>query len=282
MLKQKEYLGNHKYIYTCSICSLDKKLWPYGSIVGNKYNILRGGMPCGCSKSPKYSKYQWEIKIKRQCEEKGYILEGFVGEFQKSRSKLKLFNPKTGNRWESFTIENFINKGQEDPALRYNKVSDKKTVSDKTIIDRFFDKGGFSDGYIFCRGDKSKEGGYYWKYYCPYCSNDSFVKQGLCTGIFESYVSGLVVGSKSCRCSKKEYNEETFKMTAKNFLESKGRVFKGMHEDIYRAEQELLYEVKINGLKYIKDKERELVKKEGLDFVLESLYCKGFIEEYEL
>jgi len=262
--------------------------------------------------------------------------------------------------------------------LRYSKISNKKTVPDKVIIDRFFDKGGFTEGYIFCRGDKSENGGFYWRYYCPSCSNDSFVKEGLCTGIFESYVSSLMVGNKACRCSKIIYDEDTFKMSVKEFLKEKGctfkglseefkgyttkldwickeghtnsntfpsirksmkcsvcnarnsnglyynrgsdldnlyvvnlgfddhfkigrtfdldqriislkrqydtdtiipiKVFQGKHEDVYKAEQELLYEIKMEGFKYDKGKEKELVKMEGLEFTLSNLYSKGFIE----
>ena len=42
--------GNKKrYILECSVCSKDKKLWPYGSIYSSKSSILKGNIPCGCS-----------------------------------------------------------------------------------------------------------------------------------------------------------------------------------------------------------------------------------------
>ncbi|UUW39698.1 hypothetical protein VP14_011 [Vibrio phage VPMCC14] len=76
-------------------------------------------------------------------------------------------------------------------------------MSDSYHIDKFID-AGFTRDYVFWRSDKIDSEGRrrYWYYSCPVCSEDEYVRAGLCTGIFEGHEGGLVKGFKACRCGK--------------------------------------------------------------------------------
>ncbi|HBK7931419.1 TPA: hypothetical protein LNI27_003449 [Vibrio cholerae] len=103
--------GNHAvFTLECSVCSLDKELWPHGSIKSLKGNLEKGQVSCGCSNIPKWTQSQYEILINRKCEEKGYIFQGFVGEWEGNLTYLRLYNSVNGNTWESTNISSFINR----------------------------------------------------------------------------------------------------------------------------------------------------------------------------
>lgn len=183
------------YILECSVCSEDKELFPYGSIVKDKAGLLKGSVSCGCSKSPKWKDWQWIIKIKRECGIRGYIFHGFAEEFHGNTTKLDLENPRTGNRWKNCHIANFFN-GKGDP-LDYT-TAQRGTSSYIREFTTLFPEDSF-----FFRSDRRDYRGKrpYWVYICPVCSKDKYVKNNLCTGVFESLSGSLKIGRKPCRCS---------------------------------------------------------------------------------
>ncbi len=61
------YLSSEKkFLLTCSICSLDTKLYPYGSLLASRKEITRGYIPCGCSTG--HTNFQYKILIQRKLE----------------------------------------------------------------------------------------------------------------------------------------------------------------------------------------------------------------------
>lgn len=66
-VNSKGYWDN-KYICTCTLCSKDEKLWPYGSLRASKYTLLGGSFPCGCVKQVKWSSSQICLLIDRLLE----------------------------------------------------------------------------------------------------------------------------------------------------------------------------------------------------------------------
>lgn len=110
-----------KFILECEICSKDKELWPYGSITSVRSNLVKDSVPCGCTKSPKWTQSQYELLIKRKCEEKGYVFRGFIGDWKGQNTYLRLHNPQNGNTWESATINSFLNNGHGCPLEAGNK-----------------------------------------------------------------------------------------------------------------------------------------------------------------
>lgn len=65
----------------CSSCSQDKELYPdLFRLV--KSDWIAGKIPCGCSKSPRRSKRQYEILVRRRLESQGKTFNGFVGDWK--------------------------------------------------------------------------------------------------------------------------------------------------------------------------------------------------------
>ena len=52
--------------------------------------LTAGGVPCGCSSTPKWNKNQQEVRIKRECSKRGYEFLGFIGEYKTQDSKIRL------------------------------------------------------------------------------------------------------------------------------------------------------------------------------------------------
>lgn len=104
----------------CSICSEDLELFPEGSLVSTKGNLTDNKTPCGCSKAPKWSKWQFEVLIKRACTKKGYLFLGFVGEFKGRGTYIRLHNP-ANNTWESTNISSFLHHKTGCPLEAKNK-----------------------------------------------------------------------------------------------------------------------------------------------------------------
>ena len=86
-LTVKECVGGkgnkRKYIIECNVCSLDSELYPYGSLTTTKSNLITRSTPnCGCNPYKQHMQvWQHEIKVKRICESKGLVFDGWVESF---------------------------------------------------------------------------------------------------------------------------------------------------------------------------------------------------------
>jgi len=225
-----------KYICECSVCSKDKELFPYGSIVSSKGNLTNGKLPCGCAKNHCYDERQYKVLIKRECNKRGYIFHGWFGKYNKGRTKLDLENTETCNRWCSCTLSAFLyGRGDPQAAKLVRKIS--TTLPTEKHIQDFY-KVGFTEDYKFWgsdRVDKSKRKNH-WYYECPVCSNDEYVQAGLCSGVFEGHVSNLKVGKKSCRCSDKyHWTQEQREYQINKICKEEGLTFLGLVDDYKNA-----------------------------------------------
>lgn len=189
-----------KFTCHCSICNEDKELFPDEFII-LKSGLINGYIPCGCSKNTILTKDQNIVRVQRECYKRGYIFHGFVGEWSGNKTYLDLENTKTNNRWCSTNLNSFLN-GCGDPVERALKTK-KVKLKDDAIHIQNFNMAGFTEDYKFWRSAKLDKRGYkpYWYYTCPECSNDEYVKAGVCTGVFENHTSSLRKGLKACRCS---------------------------------------------------------------------------------
>lgn len=104
----------------CSVCSQDKGLFS-DSFSSTKSNLKKGQIPCGCAKTPKWSQSQFETLIKRECIDREFEFQGFVGEWKGIYTYLRLHNLNNGNIWESTTIGSFLNQGSGCPLENRNK-----------------------------------------------------------------------------------------------------------------------------------------------------------------
>lgn len=217
----------------CSICSEDSKLWPAKSIKSTKGHLVRGGVSCGCAVSPRWSEGQTKIRVKRECEERGYEFRGWVGEFKGNTTKLSLFNPITGNGWDSTSINSFF-KGNGDPVQGFENIRKSKLKDDSIHIQAFIDAGLDEENYSFWRSERKDSKGIksYWYYSCNKCSHDEYASAGLCTGVFESKVGDLKLGQKSCRCSDKyQWGEKQREVQIKKVCDIEGLKFVGWTDE---------------------------------------------------
>lgn len=218
----------------CSICSLDTELWPKSSIKSVKGSLVNGRIPCGCSGKPSWTEEQAKIRVERECSKRGYILHGWSGEYKGRFTYLDLENQKTGNRWQSTTINGFMN-GCGDPEEGKEKTRQSNIIDDETHTQEFVKTGKFLEGTKFWRSERKDSRGAqnYWNYHCPKCSGDEFVECGLCSGVFESYVSNLKLGQLSCRCSKGyRFTQEQREYQIKKVFDSEGGEFIGWKDKV--------------------------------------------------
>jgi hypothetical protein len=198
----QDRFGNNHYILECSVCSKDKELWPYGSINASVHALNSGTVPCGCSKSTRWTEDQYSTLIRRSCEEKDLKFLGFVGEFKGKYTKLKLLCNKCGREWDTSVTANLLNSNAGCRSCNFRNSS---MLSDEDATNKILGTGKFKEGSIFKR-DLSKVDGEghssIFEMYCPVCSEDEFVQAGVCDGKFTSSYNNLISGWVPCRCSK--------------------------------------------------------------------------------
>lgn len=77
-LKGKKY-----WAYSCPTCSQDeysKAGVCDGVFTAQQTNLKDGKLSCRCSAVPRYTKSQWEYRIKAACEKRGYTFIGWIGD----------------------------------------------------------------------------------------------------------------------------------------------------------------------------------------------------------
>lgn len=236
-VKGKTSRGVAIFTCTCTICSEDTEVFPEGSIYSTKGNLLNGATPCACNGGHHYSVTQYKILIERLCNKYDYTFLGFVDEFKDSSTKIKLKNNKTGSAWDTTSIRGFINQNVRDPSTRGERIG-KVLKVDRSVHIKDFYSAGFSKDYYFWESNRVNSQGFYpyWYYYCPICSEDEYVKNGLCTGIFEQSLVYLKRGLKNCRCSKHyKYTQEQIEFKIKSLCDEDNYIFTGWEDGQYEG-----------------------------------------------
>lgn len=94
------------YKVYCPICAEDTELFGDGTFVIAKGHIVEGKSPCGCSKSYKCTKEQWEVRLQRKLEGSNCEFAGWTeGGFKNSYSKVILRNKINGEEWATTTVD---------------------------------------------------------------------------------------------------------------------------------------------------------------------------------
>ena len=204
--------GAKVYKLHCVKCAQDPELFGDGYFYSVKSKLIRGVSPCGCAKNPRWSEYQYKIRIKRKCQEYGDLeFLGFCGEFKGNKTKLRLRCNKHEEFYEYTTCTIFnLFSGNGCPKCREVNRYKNNLKPDQEMIESFFDSGSFKKGTKFWRLNKEDYNSRrsYWKYICPVCSNDEYTKEGLCNGVFSSISDNLQKGALSCRCSNYHWSSQ--------------------------------------------------------------------------
>ena len=197
----------HKfYILKCSKCSQDSDLFGCGYFKSVKGSLVKGQLPCGCSKKTLWSKDQYVVLCSRKAKDIGYTFLGFVGEWQGSRSKIKILCEKHGE-WSSGIIDNFTHVGNGCPLCGDEVSAEAKIKPDHLMIESFFASGAFHPETKFWRSDRkdSRMSRAYWFVYCPECGE---------TG--QGSRSNLQKGKRPCGCSGRQPREAYINLLVDN------------------------------------------------------------------
>jgi len=192
-LPQEPYTTG-RYEIHCSICSEDQELWRDLSSI--RTALVKGQSPCGCSKVLVLPEWRWEVIIGRECVKRDYTFNGWVGDFKGVGTKLNLINNKTGKKWASNTITRFM-IGYGDGCHGEDAI----TKSNERFVQRFLSTGSYIKGTLFTKNINKRGKHGFWDVYCPICSEDIYVENGLCDGVFTTTGSSLSLGCNPCRCS---------------------------------------------------------------------------------
>lgn len=201
-------------------CKDSGRYWETTSI---EKHLSRSGCPCGgCSYKNKMNKSKEKITNKILKVQDYYAIDflGFKDEiYTGTTTKVVLRCRKHSVTWDSTEARAIADKTYDNSGCKLCKkelilaINDAK---DKDIIKDLSNNYGFLEGTKFWRSGRVTSGNArnYWKYTCPRCSEDEYVKEGLCNGIFEVFIGSIREGAKGCRCSvayrwtpeQKEYN----------------------------------------------------------------------------
>lgn len=193
--------SNKVYGILCHICKNDPELFGDGIFHRVKADLVAGNIPCGCSKRVIWSKEQYEVLAKREAKECNYIFKGFTGDWKGKWTSIAMQCDRGHDIIMS--LNNFL-FGYKCKSCGIERTAEASRKSDEEQIASFMKTGKFLDGTFFMKSRRKSSSGdaSYWVYYCPKCSEDDYVKAGVCNGMFESHSGCLQSGIQSCRCGK--------------------------------------------------------------------------------
>ena len=202
-------------------CKESKRYWVTTSV---EKHLMREGCPCGyCSHRNMMEQSKKRIIDKILTAQDSYNID-FIGfkdnTYTGTTTKAILRCRKHNITWDTTEARFIADKTYDNSGCKLCKkelILSLNDSKDETMIKDLTDNYGFLEGTIFWKSDRTTSSGNarnYWKYTCPKCSYDEYVKEGLCSGIFEGFIGTLKEGRKSCRCSnsyrwtlkQKEYN----------------------------------------------------------------------------
>lgn len=181
--------------YICHTCKLDNELFGEGKFRTRYCHLQAGHYKCGCSKGCRYSKEQAIILIERICANRGMQFVDFCGEYKGRKSKIQLICLKDQILFD-VPINSISASEHICPECAQIARNESRRVDESVIIERFMKTEKFHIDTIFERKE-----GKCWKVFCPICSVDKYVLNGLCSGVFYAHESNLTAGKHPCRCS---------------------------------------------------------------------------------
>lgn len=188
--------GAKYYKVKCDICCADTELFGDAIFGSYKASLCNGQIPCGCGKGRTWSKQQLVILSQRACSNLGHLFRELVGDFKGVFTRISQKCTRCNHEWDSCTVNNIRQGGGGCPECIRNAM----VKPDEVMVKSFMESGVYKEGTLFWRSQTVRWG---WEYSCPSCSNDEYVKNGLCSGVFKSSSASLQNGTLACRCSAK-------------------------------------------------------------------------------
>ena len=184
-----------RYKVICNDCKSDPELNGDAIYLIGKDKYEKGQLPCSCSGSPKRSKEQYEVLVKRACKDSGFTFHGWHGEFCGRNSRITVECPRHGILPHK-ALNDFLG-GRRCIECRRDNVKAALKKPDEELIHRFRCTGSYHENTTFIRSDRVtprpryREGAKsHWTVTCGYCGETN-----------ETYQGDLLTGSRSCSCS---------------------------------------------------------------------------------
>lgn len=208
-------------VVKCPVCSEDPELFGDGLFVMPKGDLIKGAIPCGCSKKPFWSDEQFKTKINRIIKENNINTKilSIVGETKKTK-RVNFICEMHGNYDKSLVhVLSKVNGVMCPDCIDRFKIKDEDIDVVKT-------KFNIPDYIKITRSDKvnNKNKKEYLNVHCPLCASDIYGVSGTCDGNFLVTTYQFMKGKLTCRCySNPILTEEQNLIRAKNILISCGK-----------------------------------------------------------
>lgn len=188
---------NKHYILKCMRCSEDLELFGQGYFRSKKGHLVRGQVPCGCTRTPRWSEDQFAILCSRKARELGYTFLGFVGDWKGAYTRTEVLCEEHGE-WSSGNINNLFSIHRGCPKCHAEAIAKANKKPDDVMIASFFASGGFHPDTKFWRSERKNNRGWcpYWYMFCPECDERG-----------ESQRGDLQQGKRPCACNNQRQQE---------------------------------------------------------------------------
>lgn len=178
---------NRVYSVECSVCNEDKELFPT-PFKSPRPALKVGKIPCGCSTNYAYTSEQLKVLLKRKEDELGTKIEILSSTVDKCSDVAFYCCERSEGKITS--VKKFLGKTR---VYCPHKDEHWRTEQTKLRLEGLY-KGIYTDFHF------NKETSL-WDFKCNSCSNDEFVREGLCTGVFSASASRLgKTDVSTCRC----------------------------------------------------------------------------------
>lgn len=244
------YIGEWKGANTKLKCLCDK----HGEWCSTRISHFKRGHSCpGCMADllRERNSGTWEEyfpRIKVIADAKGYTIEGH-GVLRGNKTKLRLVCPVHGE-FNGTNIKAFLG-GNGCPMCGQESRRESKLLSDDTHVGAFMSSGKFKEGTTFKRNTHKvdSQGVYsYWDYICPVCSDDEYVRAGVCSGVFTASTSTLRYGKLACRCSTAyRFTKPQWEYRLTKECERRGYVFIGWKGRDWGTKAKFTYKCLLHG-----------------------------------
>lgn len=183
-----------KYIVKCRVCALDTELFGEGLFETEKGSLVKGKIPCGCSKYYSPTESQFLILCDRAARTAKFKFIGLAEDYKGKNTKLLLL---CGNGHFSkeilYSYQAFGGRCKEC-------VNERVRLKEDEMVRRCMSTGNFPEGTTFKRylDYSNKSPSLFWKVYCPDCEEVSI-----------SRAHNLMNGHRPCSC-RRSYSPPSF------------------------------------------------------------------------
>lgn len=239
--------GNHsRHLFYCKVCSSDREMFGDGLFWSRINSItLKGTAPCGCAKHPQWTQWQDYVRVKRACLASGLEYIGWHGDYKGCYTKIHARCPTHGEI-KSLSINSLMNS-KHGCRECYNQKVRERGLTGQKLTEKYASKCGYPKGTKIIRTDTDG----LLKVFCSKCATDEYAAAGLCDGIFNTNISALCSGYRSCRCGATNRKPEKIaRFQCESLLIESGIDFIGWKDGYKNSRSKIIASCRIHGTFY--------------------------------